>query len=62
MLDTKLKNVTTLQGGKFIDIDIDEEDNIIGLCYDAGSEAYIGKVSGGEHKSIWKKSYNNCSI
>ncbi|HCJ56484.1 MAG TPA: hypothetical protein DHV55_03185, partial [Clostridiaceae bacterium] len=55
ILDTKLKNVATIQGRKFLDADIDEEDNIIGLCYDASSEAYIEKVSGRGHKSIWKK-------
>ena len=58
VLNIKLKNVTTLQGKKFLDIDIDEEDNIIVLCYDSGSEVYIEKISGKAHKSIWKKSYN----
>ena len=59
ILDTKLKNVTTLQGKKFLDIDIDEEDSIIGLCYDSGSEVYIEKISSKDHRSIWKKEHDS---
>ncbi len=62
VLDAKLKNVTALQGKKFLDIDIDEEDNIMGLCYDTSPEAYIEKVSGKDNKSIWKKNYNQSDV
>ncbi|SHI74490.1 extracellular solute-binding protein [Lutispora thermophila] len=59
VLDNKLKNIAMLQGKKFLDIALDEEDNLIGLCYDNGSQVYIEKVSGKDHKSIWKKEYGS---
>ena len=58
ILDKKLKNIDMIQGKKFLDIAIDEEDNLIGLCYDGGSKVYIEKLSGKNHKTIWKKEYS----
>ncbi|SHI74403.1 hypothetical protein [Lutispora thermophila] len=55
ILDNKLKNIATLQGKKFLDIAIDEENNIIGLCYDSGSQSYIEKISTKDKKNIWNE-------
>ncbi|SHI74842.1 hypothetical protein [Lutispora thermophila] len=42
-----------------MDIAIDEEDNMIGSCYDSSSKLYIEKMSDKNHKTIWKKEYDS---
>lgn len=59
IMDKKLNSISRLQGKKFLDIDKDEEDNIIGLCYESGSQLYIEKISKKDQKTIWKKEHES---